>query len=285
MAAGPGAADSKLAAAMFCHIGADLMPRAASIHSRLAVLLDVDEHTGGFGGARAYLADGAAARHSATREWTRWSSVDGACGGLPSPCTGPPGIPGRAGSVVGAISRAAHLVRLLDDADLPKVGRASGFPLPPKVSVTSIHGGQGFTVTPDRWEVNVDVRTTPVFDAQEAEALVRKAVAELDAELPAPRPTEISPVASWPPFRLAEDEQPPAALLRAATKARVTVHAKTAGPSNIGNLLAGEGISATAGFGLPYEGLHGIDERAHLAELPLVYAIYHQAVLDLLQAA
>lgn len=62
------------------------------------------------------------------------------------------------------------------------------------------------------------------------------------------------------------------------------MRAKTAGPSNIGNLLAGEGIAATAGFGVPYEGLHGIDERAHLAALPTVYAVYQRAVLDLLRA-
>lgn len=35
-----------------------------------------------------------------------------------------------------------------------------------------------------------------------------------------------------------------------------------------GNLLVGEGISSTAGFGVPYEGLHGIDERAHLGARP-----------------
>ncbi|MFJ8794293.1 hypothetical protein [Streptomyces sp. NPDC102462] len=118
--------------------------------------------------------------------------------------------------MAGAISRAAHLVRLLDSADLP--------------------GGNGASA----------------FDAHAAETLVRKAVAELDAELPVAAPTEVTPVASWPPFRLAEDEQPAAALLTAAADAGLTVRAKTAGPSNIGNLL------------------HGIDERAHLAELPTV---------------
>ncbi|MFC9754788.1 hypothetical protein [Streptomyces sp. NPDC056921] len=35
-----------------------------------------------------------------------------------------------------------------------------------------------------------------------------------------------------------------------------------------GNLPVGEGISATAGFGVPYERLHGIDERAHLGARP-----------------
>ncbi|EPH45345.1 M20/M25/M40 family metallo-hydrolase [Streptomyces aurantiacus] len=287
---GRGAADSKLAAAMFCHIAADLAPRAADLHGGLAVLLDVDEHTGDFGGARAYLADQNAA-HPAGVMIGYPGLDDVVVGGrglwrATIAVHAPSGHSGSSRTVVGAISRAAHLVRLLDAAELPGVDEGSGFPLPPKLSVTSFHGGQGFSVTPDRCELNVDVRTTPAFDAHDAETLVRKAVTELDAELPAPKPTEISPVATWPPFRLAEDEQPAAALLGAAVDAGLTVRAKTAGPSNIGNLLAGvgKGIPATAGFGLAYEGLHGIDERARLAELPTVYAVYQRAVLNLLQA-
>ncbi|MFF9120039.1 hypothetical protein ACF09Y_31465 [Streptomyces massasporeus] len=89
-------------------------------------------------------------------------------------------------------------------------------------------------------------------------------------------------MASWPPYRLAEDEQPAAALLGAAAGQGLTVRARTAGPSNIGNLLAAEGIPATAGFGLRHEGLHGVDEQVHLADLPLVHAVYRRAVLDLL---
>ncbi|MFF3327766.1 M20 family metallopeptidase [Streptomyces sp. NPDC002889] len=286
---GRGSADSKLAAAMFCHIAADLLPRAAELRGGLAVLLDVDEHTGGFGGARAYLADEAAARPAGVMiGYPGLEEVVVGGRGLWRAAVAvhaPSGHSGSSRTVVGAISRAAHLVRLLDAADLPGVDGGSGFPLPPKLSVTSFHGGQGFSVTPDLCELNVDIRTTPTFDAHDAETLIRKAVAELDAELPAPKPTEITPVANWPPFRLREDEQPAAALLTTAAEAGLVVRAKTAGPSNIGNLLAGEGIPATAGFGLLYEGLHGIDERAHLAELPQVYAVYQRAVLDLLRAA
>lgn len=283
---GRGAADSKLAAAMFCHIAADLAPRAADLHGGLAVLLDVDEHTGGFGGARAYLADPHAARPAGVMiGYPGMEDVVVGGRGLwraSIAVHAPSGHSGSSKAVMGAISRAAHLVRLLDAAELPGAAGTSRFPLPPKLSVTSFHGGQGFSVTPDRCDLNVDVRTTPGFDAHDAETLVRKAIAELDAELPAPAPTEVTPVATWPPFRLSEGEQPAAALLNAAAEAGLTVKAKTAGPSNIGNLLAGEGIPATAGFGLPYEGLHGIDERAHLAELPQVYAVYRRAVLDLL---
>ncbi|MFJ8852322.1 M20 family metallopeptidase [Streptomyces sp. NPDC102437] len=284
---GRGSADSKLAATMFCHIAADLAPRAESLCGGLAVLLDVDEHTGDFGGARAYLTDPSTARPAGVMIGYPGMGevVVGGRGLWRATITvhAPSGHSGSSRTVVGAVTRAAHLVRLLDTAKLPSTAGTLGFPLPPKLSVTAFHGGQGFSVTPDRVDINVDVRTTPGFDAHDAETLVRKAVAELDAELPAPKPTEVAPVAAWPPFRLAEDEQPAAALLRAAAGAGLTVRPKTAGPSNIGNLLAGEGIPATAGFGVPYEGLHGINERAHLAELPAVYAVYQRAVLGLLE--
>jgi succinyl-diaminopimelate desuccinylase len=281
---GRGAADSKLAAALFCHIAAELHGRAGELRGGLAVLLDADEHTGGFGGARAYLADPDAARPA------------GVMIGYPGPdevvvggrglwraeiaVHGTSGHSGARRAVVGAVSRAAHLVRLLEASALP--GTSGEFPLPPKLTVTYCHGGEGFSAVPDRCAIGVDVRTTPGFGARAAEDLVRAAVEELDAALPAPRPTDVTAVASWPPYRLAEDEQPAAALLGAAAGQGLRVRAKTAGPSNIGNLLAAEGIPATAGFGLPYEGLHGVDELVHLADLPVVHAVYRQAVLDLL---
>jgi succinyl-diaminopimelate desuccinylase len=281
---GRGAADSKLAAALFCHIAAELHGRAGRLRGGLAVLLDADEHTGGFGGARAYLADPDAVRPAGVLiGYPGLDEVVVGGRGLWRARIAVHGTSGHSGSrraVVGAVSRAAHLVRLLDAGPLP--GASGEFPLPPKLTVTYCHGGEGFSVVPDRCEIGVDVRTTPGFGARAAEDLVRAAVSRLDAALPAPRPTEVTAVASWPPYRLAHDEQPAAALLGAAAGQGLRVGAKTAGPSNIGNLLAAEGIPATAGFGLPYEGLHGVDELVHLADLPVVHAVYRRAVLDLL---
>jgi succinyl-diaminopimelate desuccinylase len=284
---GRGAADSKLAAAMFCRIASEVRDRAAGLHGGLAVLLDADEHTGGFGGARAYLADPAAARPA------------GVMIGYPGPeevVVGGRGLwratvavhaaSGHSGSsrtTLGAVSRAARLVRLLEEAELP--GADGEFPLPPKLTVTSCHGGEGFSMVPGLCELGVDIRTTPSFDGRSAQELVRSAAAELDVLLPGPAPTEVTPVASWPPYRLAEDRQPAAALLEAAADERLRVRPKTAGPSNIGNLLAAEGIPATAGFGVRHEGLHGTDERACLADLPMVHAVYRRAVLRLLTEA
>lgn len=281
---GRGAADSKLAAAMFCGIAAELHGRAGDLRGGLAVLLDVDEHTGGFGGAHAYLADQEAVRPSGVLiGYPGLDEVVVGGRGLWRATIAVHAVSGHSGSrrtTPGAVSRAAHLVRLLEEAELP--GAEDEFPLPPKLTVTSSHGGQGFSVVPDLCELGVDIRTTPGFDARAAERLVSEAVRELDARVPVPRPTEITPVASWPPYRLAGDRQPAAALLDAASAEGLTVRPKTAGPSNIGNLLAGEGIPATAGFGVRYAGLHGVDERACLDDLPAVHAVYRRAVLSLL---
>ncbi|MEU5136972.1 M20/M25/M40 family metallo-hydrolase [Streptomyces californicus] len=287
---GRGAADSKLAASVFCHIAEDLLPHAAELRGGLAVLLDVDEHTGAFGGARAYLEDA---------ETVTPAGVMIGYPGMDDVVVGGRGLwratltvraeSGHSGSsrtVLGAVSRAARLIQLLDTATLPGRPEAGAlFPLPPKMSVTAVHGGEGFSVTADRCDLNVDVRTTPVFGARDAETLVRGVAAELDAELSGPAATQVTPLASWPPFQLQPHEQPAAAVLEAAASLGLTVRAKTAGPSNIGNLLAGQGIRAIAGFGVPYAGLHGIDERASLAELPQVYTVYHQAVRTLLDAS
>ncbi|MFD8727654.1 M20 family metallopeptidase [Streptomyces sp. NPDC059611] len=284
---GRGAADSKLAAAMYCHIAADLLPVADGMCGGLAVLLDVDEHTGGFGGARAYLDDPQAVTPAGVM--IGYPGMDDVVVGgrglwrATLTVAAESGHSGSSRTVLGAVSRAARLIQLLDTAALPGPPEAGTlFALPPKLSVTAVHGGEGFSVTPDRCDVNVDLRTTPTFGADDAEALVRQVAAELDAELPGPAATRVTSVASWPPFQLQPHEQPAAAMLDAAASLGVTVRAKTAGPSNIGNLLAGRGISATAGFGVPYSGLHGIDERASLAELPQVYAVYHRAVRTLL---
>ncbi|WP_030955604.1 M20 family metallopeptidase [Streptomyces sp. NRRL S-481] len=282
---GRGAADSKLAASLFCHLAAEVHDRAGDLRGGLAVLLDADEHTGGFGGARAYLADPDAARPAGVMiGYPGLDEVVVGGRGLWRARIAVHGTSGHSGSrraAVGAVSRAARLIRLLDDAPLP--GVSGDFPLPPKLTVTYCHGGEGFSVVPDLCEVGVDLRTTPDFGAEAAENLVRAAVTELDALLPGPGATDVDVVAVWPPYRLTEDQQPAAGLLGAAAGEGLRVRAKTAGPSNIGNLLAAEGIPATAGFGLRYEGLHGMDECVDLADLPVVHAVYRRAVLGLLR--
>jgi len=180
-----------------------------------------------------------------------------------------------------AIAKAAALVTRLHDAELP--GPADpGFPLPARLTVTAISGGEGYSVVPDLCVVNVDVRLTPAFDSQAALKTVRDTAAAADDVWPGTQPTDVEVTTSWPPYALPADSPLRTALLSAARDAGITARAKVAGPSNIGNYLAGLGVPATAGFGVAHEGLHGTDERIRIDSIPPVQAAYHQALLTLL---
>ncbi|MGW6195398.1 M20 family metallopeptidase [Kribbella sp. NPDC055110] len=283
---GRGAADSKTAAAVFCHVAAAVHGKAAGLAGSLIVLLDVDEHTGRFGGAVALMQTvdpvsigGAMIGYPGIDEvivggrgvYRARIRVDGTAAHSGSSKPSPPN----------AASRAARLVTMLEETPLP-VPRSGGFPLPPRLTVTEVRSGEGFTAVPDQASVSVDVRLTDVLDAEAAEKLVRQAAADLDATFPANRPTEIERVLSWPPYQLAPTTQPAAALLGGAAAAGLTVQSRVAGPSNIGNLFATSGIATTAGFGVPFTGLHGTDEQADLSALPAIQTAYHHAILTLM---
>jgi succinyl-diaminopimelate desuccinylase len=144
-------------------------------------------------------------------------------------------------------------VTRLNAAPLPGPGPRE-FPLPPKLTVTEIRGGEGFSVTPDACRLGIDVRLTPDFTAAAAEAVIRAAITDLEAARPDTRPTAFDVVTDWPPFRLPTTSTLVEALLDGATRVGLRPEPRVAGPSNIGNYLAGLGIPATAGFGPAYEG-------------------------------
>jgi succinyl-diaminopimelate desuccinylase len=285
---GRGSSDSKTGAAIFAHIVARLQSAASRWAGSVVLLLDVDEHTGTFGGAKAFFEEPGA------------PSVDGVMIGYPGPdhvVTGGRGVlrarlhvhgvaghSGSASSVTpSAIAKAATLVTRLHEAELP--GPAGpGFPLPARLTVTAISGGEGYSVVPDLCVVNVDVRLTPAFDSHAALKTMREAAAAADDDWPGTQPTYVEVTTSWPPYALPENSPLRTALLSAARDAGITARAKVAGPSNIGNYLAGLGIPATAGFGVAYEGLHGTDERIRIDSIPPVQTAYHQALLTLLPA-
>ena len=137
-------------------------------------------------------------------------------------------------------------------------------------------------MVPDLCTVSVDIRLTPALDDPAAAALVREAAASTDAAWPGTPPTDVDVTTRWPPYALPDGSPLRDALLKGAARAGLAPVAKVAGPSNIGNYLAGLGIPATAGFGVDYTGLHGTDERIRLDSIPAVQAAYHQALLILL---
>jgi succinyl-diaminopimelate desuccinylase len=149
--------------------------------------------------------------------------------------------------------------------------------------VTAVHGGEGYSIVPDRCEVLVDVRLTPSFDDHAARGLLERLVETVDRRWPTVGTTEIRYEESWPSYRLRESSPVRVALLEAAAhQLGSPPQPKVAGPSNIGCYLASLGIEATAGFGVTYRGLHGTDECIELATISLVQAVYYQAARVLL---
>ncbi|PKW14488.1 M20 family metallopeptidase [Saccharopolyspora spinosa] len=283
---GRGSADSKPAAAIFCHIAARLAITPSTLRGSLVLLFDVDEHTGGFGGAKRYF-EGSEAPDDVAGVMIGYPGMDklviGGRGvhraklhvhGVASHSGGSKATPS-------AIEKAANLIKVLSTAELPD-GTSPEFPLSGKLTATAIQGGEGYSVTPDLCTVNVDIRTTPTFNDEAASHLLEHLVAGVDDAWPGTRPTLIQVDTCWPAYSLDEKSRLRTALLDAAKTTGVHVEAKIAGPSNIGNYLAGLGIPATAGFGVTYTGLHGTDERARLDTIPTVQATYHKAVLQLM---
>jgi succinyl-diaminopimelate desuccinylase len=217
---GRGAADSKAGAAIFAHVAARLQRTAARWSGSVVLLFDVDEHTGGFGGAKAHFEGPGAARR-----------VDGVMIGYPGldhVVTGGRGvlrahvdvngIAGHSGSSqagAGAIAKAAHLIPELHEVPLPGPAGPE-FPLPAKLTVTAVSGGEGNSMVPDLCTFNVDIRLTPALDDLAAVALLRTAAADIDTAWPGTPPTRVEVTTRWPPYALPDGSPLHNALLKAA---------------------------------------------------------------------
>jgi succinyl-diaminopimelate desuccinylase len=285
---GRGSADCKTAAAIFCHLMARLAGQRRQLPGTVTLLLDVDEHTGGFGGIKRYLAEtpepiaGVMIGYPGLEHvivggrgfWRADVIVHGAAGHTGRGRDKP--------DQVNAAEKAAQLVVALAQHRRP--GPVDHIiELPPRLTVTAIHGGMGYSIIPDRCEVSVDVRLTSTFDRVAAEEFVQQVAEAVDRHVPGDWPTEIRARESWPAYRLPDDAPISRALLTAAASYLDRPPTpKVAGPSNIGNYLSSCGIPATAGFGVAYQGLHGTDERIDISTIPPVQAIYQGAVLALL---
>ncbi|HEY3598847.1 MAG TPA: M20 family metallopeptidase [Paraburkholderia sp.] len=294
---GRGAADSKVGVALFAHLLAALSRRTGEFAGRLGVLFDLDEHTGRFGGARAFF--DAADSHTSTPRpdgvLIGYPGIDrvmvGARGFLRARLV-VHGIAAHAGGSsargLNAAVRGAALANALHDTPLPRVDDA-GFNRPAQLTVTGIQSGDGgFTAVPDRCELTVDIRLTPRFDAQHARDRIAAAVRAHDLAYPHSSAnnllTDIEWIAGWPAYRVPETHPMVRALCEAARRTLgAQPSCEVAGPSNIGNYLASLAIPALCGFGPRGEQLHASDERVDLSTIAPVYQIYEDALLHLLR--
>jgi succinyl-diaminopimelate desuccinylase len=286
---GRGTADSKAGAAIFCQLIADFAGSARSWGGNLVLLLDLDEHTGHFAGVRKYMDDP----------------------GLPRPDGVFIGYPGNDRLVVGsrgfgravvtvqgravhsgsssdrgdnAVTRAAELAMALSTSPLFQRQPSPGFALPPRLTVTAMRGGEGFSMVPDRCELLVDVRLTPDFTDTDAESALRQVVAGLDR--PGTPSTTVAWTKGWPAYRIADDHPLVSALrVSAEEEFERPIPPEIVGPSNIGNLLHTFGIPATCGFGVTYRRIHAVDECILLETLEPVYRAYGSALRRLFGAS
>ena len=277
---GRGAADSKTGAAILAHVARDLVRGGAIRRGGIDLLFDADEHTGRFGGVRAYLAaldrtpDAAVLGYPGNDELIRGSR------GFHRVRLRVAGRAGHSGAIdgdaVNAIAELARLISRIEATPLP-AEPPGPFSFGPKATVTEIGGGEGFSVVPDQASCSLDMRLTPAFDAM---AAARWLEALID-----PATTRIEAVESWPPYLVAETD-PLVLAFHAAGQAAFgrTIPVAVCGPSNIGNLLAARGIPTICGLGVSAEAVHGTDECALVDSIPAAYRGYREGALGFLES-
>ena len=282
---GRGSADSKIAEAIFLHLAEHLAPVARSLQGTLSFLFDADEHTGGFGGIRAYL--------------ERRPNVAGVMVGYPGNYGVIVGARGfyrvqirvygnaahsgtRKKGITNAAEKAADLITKFASCELVPSSDPD-FEFGPKLTVTAINGGSGFSTVPGSCDVNVDVRLTRTFDSASAGDLVSRIVTENHRAFPSPRANAILSKETIPAYRLSNDSHIARALRAGASQAMARdVPAVVCGPSNAGNLFAKAGVDATCGFGVTYKSIHGVDECIEVESIDMAYRAYLYAVHTLL---
>lgn len=288
---GRGAADSKSGAAIFCHVARDLYAERARIDGTLTLLFDLEEHTGAFSGVQRFMST-VAAGAPPNAVYIGYPGNDrivvGGRGFERAIIT----VQGRAAHSGGsrqrgsnAVLRASHLAAELAALSLPAL-TTPAFPLPPQLTLTAMHGGEGFSMVPDTCLMNIDVRLTTAFVASQAREAIAQAIDAFDNASPDERRTRIEWIPGWPAYRLADDDAAVHTLQDAARQAfGRDIPTAIAGPSNVGNYLATLGVPATSGFGVTYRNLHAADECIDVASIDPVYRTYRTAMRRLLRLA
>jgi succinyl-diaminopimelate desuccinylase len=158
----------------------------------------------------------------------------------------------------------------------------SEFGLPPKATATSIVGGRGYSIVPDRCKIRIDVRLTPKNDRRWAEQLIFGILAEVDKAGGIENRSTVRFERGWPAYHVTDGTSIIYALRENAEKSLGRpVHFEVSGPSNVGNMLAAFDVPATCGFGVDCGGVHGYDEYMEINSLVPIYNAYHGALSHL----
>ena len=284
---GRGAADSKMGVAILAHVARFLASPPGLARGTVYVLFDADEHTGAFGGVRAFVQQANPMPQAAVLGYPGDESLTNGSRGFLRVRVHVGGRATHSGAVgdrgVNAISKAAALIAAIDSN--PPRGRPDNlFAFGPCATVTRIEGGEGFSQVPDGVVCNLDIRLTPGFERDAAQAWLQTIVDAIDRDIASPSPSRIELVDHWPAYAVDAGHPLVASFLRASRKAfGRDMPALVCGPSNIGNLLAARGVPTICAPGVACGNVHGTDEYSDLSTVGSVYSMYCAAILDFLQ--
>jgi len=286
---GRGAADSKVAVAILCHLAVEFQKRRSEMHGKLTILLDGDEHTGRFGGVKEYIAK-VEKPAGLVICYPGNDRIAVGARGFYRVAIDVHGTAQHAGSSQPVKDSAATKALLLGAkltnvklADLADKSVDKAFTFGPKLTITAIHGGSGFAQVPDLITLNVDVRLTPSFTAERARQLIKELVAEVDAIRPDAKACKITEEESWPPYQLGADDLLTSTFVAAASEAQgKPIGTFVCGPSNIGCYLASFAVPATCGYGVNFRNIHAADEAIEIASIPAVVDAYRKLAEKLL---
>ena len=279
---GRGAADSKAGVAILAHVARHLA-RTELRRGALHLLFDADEHTGRFGGVRAYLDAMSRPPDAASLGYPGNDCVVVGSRGFLRARIAFAGKAEHSGAIertgINALSKAAAFALAVAQASLP-ARPDPAFPFGPAATVTHLEGGEGFSVVPDRATCHIDIRLTRAFDGASAARWLEETVHAVD------RQARIETVDHWPAYLVDPDAPLARSFAEAASRAfGRTVPTDVCGPSNIGNLLAAHGVPTICAPGVSFGNMHAANEWTDIDSIAPVYAMYCDAVRRFLSSA
>jgi succinyl-diaminopimelate desuccinylase len=272
---GRGAADSKAGVAILAHVARDVA-QAGLPRGTLHVLFDADEHTGRFGGVRAYLEAAPRLPDAVSLGYPGNDCIVVGSRGFLRARLHFTGKAAHSGEIersgVNALTKAAAFALRVAEAKLP-ARHDPAFPFGPAATVTRIEGGEGFSVVPDHATCHVDIRLTRTFDQASAAGWLEETVRAVDPQ------GRIETVDHWPAYLVGSGERLVRSFAAAAERAfGRPVPTDVCGPSNIGNLLAARGVPTICAPGVGFGNIHAANEWADVDSIAPVHAMYCDAV-------
>lgn len=272
---GRGAADSKVAVAIYTHL-ISVIPDESESKSVIA-LFDLDEHSGKFQGLTEYLK-----LHKKVTQgiYVGYPGIDeikhGARGliRLKVIFKGEAHHSGSSRVRRNPIPLAAKFVTKIENIDVGVTSERFG--LPGRLTVTSFNAGAGFGATPSMAEIYIDVRCSLNSDVEKIIKAVTKAAQDCSQVTSG---VEVFTLAIWPAYTVHVQHWLVKNLASAARQNIASpVKIGLSGPTNIGNLASMFGVPATCGFGVEYRSIHAPNEGFnHRTVLP-VLSTYADAV-------